>query len=206
MIVPGADADDATRAQFYEAIGRPKEATGYEFDVPEGFSPDLSNTFRDFAFKTGMPKEMAEATVKFNNEQVLAQQQAHLVQGQAEVDAIAAETPEYKAKIGAAKELFKKFGGTPEIADALDVKLGSGNLIKFFLGMAASVGEHGRIDGEDTKPGGRSVDPGAELDALQKDAGWRERFKNGDVEAVAQRDRLLTAARSAANATRQKPA
>jgi hypothetical protein len=205
VIVPAADADDATRAQFYEAIGRPKDAGGYEFEVPEGASPDLANGFREFAFATGMPKDMAEKAVKWNNEQIAAQQEAYLTSSQEAVAKVRAETPDYDTKITAAKQLFKSMGGDAAIADELDVKLGSENLVKFFIGLAEKTGEHGRVDGD--RPGQVAItgDPEAQLDALQKDAGWRERFNAGDVEAVAQRERLMTAARNAANAKRQKP-
>ena len=202
IIVPGADADDATRAAFHEAIGRPKEAAGYQFEVPDGMTPDLSESFRDFAFKTGMPKDMAEAAVKWNNEQIAASQEKFLSESRAAVDQLAKDTPDYPAKIAAAKSLFKSLGGDPALADELDVKLGSANLVKFFIGLAEKTGEHGRIDGEMSGAGRIGANPEAQLDALQKDKSWRERFNAGDVEAVQQRERLLGAARAAANERR----
>ena len=55
-------ATDAEREAFYTAIGRPKDPSGYEFQVPEEFKNEtkLVDWFKAESFKNGLPKAAAE--------------------------------------------------------------------------------------------------------------------------------------------------
>src|SRR6185312_841401 len=48
LTLPATDADDATKAAFYEKLGRPKEAAGYDFslgDKDNGWGDTLKQSF-----------------------------------------------------------------------------------------------------------------------------------------------------------------
>ena len=62
----GEDASDEDKAAFFNALGRPEEATGYDLkkpDLPEGLIYDeaMEGRFRDAAHKFGLSQAQAEA-------------------------------------------------------------------------------------------------------------------------------------------------
>lgn len=200
VILPGEGADEAAWNNFYNAIGRPETADKYEIPVPDGADTRIADAFRPVAHKLGLTAAQAKGIVEFNNSQVADQLAEFTRSSEAELAEFKKSTPEYDAKLARAKSLAKDLGVTPEVADALDVKLGTTNLMKFFFNLADRAGEHGRIDGEDPNLGG-STDPSKDLDAKMKDADWRAKVKIPGTPERAEYDRLLAAAR--AQATRK---
>jgi hypothetical protein len=70
--VPGVaklpDLDDADeRNNFYNKLGRPEQADGYKYDIPEGLDtdPDQLGSFSQIAHEIGLTKEQANKLVGF---------------------------------------------------------------------------------------------------------------------------------------------
>lgn len=205
VIVPAADADEAAWNSFYEAAGRPADPKDYDIPVPEGEDAALAEAFRPVAHKLGLLPHQAKALVEWNNEQQKAAYDGFLQKGAAELDALKAELGQgFDGKIAAARAMFLKHTGDTALAQELETKLGTGNLIKLFIGLAEATGEHGRVDGEDPKIAAGGGDAEKQLQAKMKDEGWRKKVNAGDSEAVAEYGRLRNAAVAAAQAKRPR--
>lgn len=65
--VPGENATDEERSEFLDKLGRPKEATGYEFTPPKELPPELpydaerATSFKGLAHNIGLTKTQAAA-------------------------------------------------------------------------------------------------------------------------------------------------
>jgi hypothetical protein len=212
LAVPGEGATDEQWGQVFDALGRPKEAAGYGNLGLEAL-PDTATAdekaareaqlapYRDAFHKIGLTPRQAEAAFRADSERLKAAETAFYAQGQAEVDAIKAEFgDQYGPKVAAAKAAFQKLGVSAELAQELDVKLGSGALVRFGMKLAEAIGEHGKIDAEhkDSFGDGPDANVEAKLRGLFRDKSWREKFKSGDATVVAQHSRLTEAARRAA--------
>jgi hypothetical protein len=62
-------AENATPEQkeaFYKALGRPENADGYEFKLPDGLeiNQELTDWWKTYAFEKGLPKEIGESVYK----------------------------------------------------------------------------------------------------------------------------------------------
>jgi len=81
IAIPGSNATDDEKNDFYKALGRPEDAEKYEFkrpeDLPENIQFDESamKGFREEAFKMGLSQEQYNAAIGFQAKFVAQQQQ-----------------------------------------------------------------------------------------------------------------------------------
>jgi len=194
VLLPGADAGDDAWGSFYDAIGRPKDAAEYEIPLPDGDSGEFADAFRPVAHKIGLQPQQVKGLADWWNghqaELIATENQRSI----ADIDALRTELgDQYAPRLEAARALAKAAGITPEVADALDVRLGSANLVRLMMELGQRAGEHGRTDGDVTPIGGAG-DPDAALTARMKDKDWRTKLASGDVGVKAEYDRLVKAA------------
>jgi hypothetical protein len=210
VVVPGADADEAAMGAFFDAIGRPASADDYNIptvELPVDASPEdraalaeAVKPFKEFAHKIGLRPEQATALGQFD----LDRQAAYFAKGSEEIAALKAELgKDYEPKLAAAKKIATQlFGDDAEaiqLADDMDRKVGSARYVKAMMRLAEIAGEHGIVETDTVEGFGEVQDADAKLDQLQADPTWREKFKAGDPQVVAQRARLLELAKSQAS-------
>ncbi|ARS27618.1 hypothetical protein [Sphingomonas sp. KC8] len=194
LVLPKDETDTAGWAAVWDRLGRPAEATAYEIAVPDGMPTEYADGFRGVAHEIGLTASQAKRLAIWNNEQTSAQMAALNQASQAEVQALQNEMgTEWQPKLEAAKKFAKAMGVDQDLADQLDAKLGSANLVKFFMTAAERMGEHGRLDTDGPAGGAISSDPVAERASLQADAGFREKLMAGDAGAKQRWDRLNAA-------------
>lgn len=81
LVIPGENATEEERGEFYKALGRPEAAEKYEFKpaegLPEGIAFDdaAMKGFREEAFKLGLSQEQYNAAINFQAKFVAEQQQ-----------------------------------------------------------------------------------------------------------------------------------
>jgi hypothetical protein len=194
--VPNKFATEKDWDAVYEKLGRPADATGYKYDLPEDQTIDEASlkNFSDQAHKLGLLPGQANGMVKFYNEMTAASMQ------EAESTAVAARensTKELKKewgqafdqKISQAANLAKSVGATElfnaNMADG--TKLGDNPaMIKAFAQLAAQMGEDNI-----TQSSGPSYQTPAQLDkeigelTMPGSAYWEKNHPNHKV-AVAE--------------------
>lgn len=195
ILLPAADADATMWGPVWNQLGRPDDPAGYKFDIPEGQSPELAEAFRPVAHEIGLTAKQLERVVAFNNEQAAAAMTKLQADQDAEVAAYRTELgAQADAKFQAARDAAKALGVEPEIANALESKLGSKALLSLFVNLAEKMGEHGRVDGEGKIEFDGIGDPDATLKEKQADPTWREKVKIAGSAERNEYDRLVAAA------------
>ena len=149
--VPNKHATEEDWKEVYKKLGRPEDASGYKYDLPEDQTIDETalKNFSDQAHKLGLLPGQANGMVKFYNEMTAASLQ--------EQDSIAVAAREnsvkelkqewgqaYDQKISQANNLAKTAG----IGELFDTNLADGTklgdnpvMIKAFAELAAKMGE-----------------------------------------------------------------
>jgi hypothetical protein len=149
--VPNKHATEEDWKEVYKKLGRPEDASGYKYDLPEDQTIDQTalKNFSDQAHKLGLLPSQANGMVKFYNEM-----QAVSLQEQDSVAIAARENSAkelkqewgqaYDQKISQANNLAKTVG----IGELFDTNLADGTklgdnpvMIKAFAELAAKMGE-----------------------------------------------------------------
>jgi hypothetical protein len=91
IAVPGKDATPEEQAAFFEALGRPKQAEDYKFEVPEALKDAVDHdgvtAFRKFAYEHGLSQEAFSALVQYDLDRATKAGQADTARLNAEYDA-----------------------------------------------------------------------------------------------------------------------
>lgn len=205
--VPGPDADDATKNDFYSKLGRPENADGYELPVDEkmfsdGFkrNEEMEKWFKDEAHKAGLSTTQAKALYgSFINYSKGVFDQTSTEIKQARDNAISSLKTEwgaaYESQINRAKGVVNEFMDD-DMKNFL-ASSGLGDHPTFIKTMAAL----GKALGEDTigeKSKSENVmTPGeanAAIAAKRRDTAFMQQYQNGTAPghaaAVAEMDRL----------------
>ena len=206
VVLPGADATDEEKAEFFGKLGRPDTAEGYEMpgeNMPEGVTLDqeLTATFFAEAHRIGLNKSQAAALIRWQAE-VAAESATEQTQKyeQTKEDAGAALRKEYgpafEQNIDLAQRAAMQFGGS-ELVQLLNAT-GLGNepaIIKAFAKIGRSVSEDEIVGG-----GGRQgflMSPGeakAAIGEKKRDGQFMEAYMSranvGHAEAVEEMTRL----------------
>lgn len=191
LAVPQADAPAEEWGKVFDALGRPAEAKDYEIPLPEGMQASgIADAFRPVAHQLGLLPAQAKGVVEFYNKLNTDLDAA----GQAQIDALKGEIPDYDGKIALAKSAVAKLGLSDEFLTAAENRFGTAELIKGFIKLGELVGEHGRVDGEGGAITANLANAEAQLTELQKDKNWRDKLKAKDAVTVAQYERLKQAA------------
>lgn len=182
--VPLPGDTEESRKAFADAL-RPESVEAYDFgELPEHLDKDLVEGFRQHAFETGKAPYQAKADLDFYAGAMAKSIEAANEASQKDVDSFKAEYGSgYDAKLAEVQQMIEGFTGTPlELGDgelnALDMKLGSGKLMKFMFALHDRVGDLAPAGEGDLPAGMQRVAPEnaeATLDAKMKDAEWRKK-------------------------------
>jgi hypothetical protein len=86
IVPPSDDATPTEKDMFYEALGRPKEASGYKIEVPQGMEVNKENLadMQARAYKAGLTQAQFKELVSYNNEIVAKNAEAAKTQQEAQ--------------------------------------------------------------------------------------------------------------------------
>lgn len=181
--VPMPGDSEESRKAFADAL-RPESVDAYDFgEVPEVIDAKLVDGFRQFAFDTGLPPHMAKAALDFYSTSIGAQITEANAQSAKEVEAFERDYGSgYQEKLSAVVQMLESFQGGPlqlgnEDMNRLDIKLGSGNLMKFMFALHDRVGDPAYAGEQGATPGMAAIAPeNAENIWKQKmaDPEWRK--------------------------------
>lgn len=210
ILIPTKDSTDAERATFWEKIGRPVEAKGYELPA-EGIPADVTLNdeqiagFQKFAHEIGLSKEQYAACVRFD-----AQRQGTAMEGintsaeefkeQAEVELKKEYGDAYPERLEMANDALMHFGGQ----EAIDVLVDTGManhpaLVKMMVKVGMAVGQDEIMGGGHRVTYDKTPDEAlAEMGRLKTDKEFMDAYVSkqhpGHEEAVTRMLKLQEAA------------
>lgn len=153
VVLPGPDADEAEMAAFYEKMGRPESADGYELPVPEGDDGAMAEWARGVFHGAGLtPKQAQQISEAWNDHVANISQSSAQQSEQSAADAMA----ELKREWGAAYD--QKTASIEHAARALELSdddlnglrssMGPANAMRFVDKLASKLGEDVVLEGE----------------------------------------------------------
>ena len=225
--VPGEDASNEARSDFYESLskvpgvaklpesgnqkeidefynklGRPEEATGYELDGLEtAAGPELTTEFKTLAHSLGLNQTQAKALVDFEMSRAPTQEQMELQAQEAKDLAATALKKEWGAdfdnRLSGANHVWKQYEG--QYPDAMaELKASAGNnpaLAVMMAELGKSFNESGTLIAEHKIQYGTSpLEATNKINEKKADRGFMEAYTRasdpGHAAAVAEMSRL----------------
>lgn len=184
MRIPTDPADSDGWGKVYTALGRPKDATGYDFKEAGDADPTFINFVREFAYRNNMPKSAGEALAK-EVTKFAAAQEAEL-QKQAELEVAKEQRElrsqygfEYDAKMLTAQNAVAKLGIDPTAVKTLEGKIGYKAVIDMFVKIGSAIGEDTFIKSEQTGAIMSPAGAAERLAQLKSDPEWVKRYQEG---------------------------
>lgn len=195
LTLPAADADEATKAAFYERLGRPKEASGYDFKLGEDANYD--GAVKQVLHKAGLSTEQAKAVIAGYDGIVQgitkAQQEAQIARVQTEHQQLMAEWGQAaQQNLAMAQHGRDLLGLSNEDVDAIGAALGHKRTMQLLHGITARSGEADFVVGK-TAGGKGAMTPGqaqAQINAWRKDKDWSAKYLAGDATVRAEFKRV----------------
>ncbi len=214
IVLPGADADDAERARFYDALGRPESPDGYDVDelaLPDGmpWDEEFQAQMLDRMHASGLTDSQARSLLEGYAElRGTAWQDANAAQTRAlettETDLRREWGGEFDARIDIANRAFAAAFGE-RVDDVRQLRLSDGqylgdhpDMVRAFARLGGAMGEDTFIGGKDAQIGRSASEARAELSTLEADPAFRaallDRAHPEHRQAVARRSDIARAA------------
>lgn len=195
--IPGNPDDQKAWGDVYNKLGRPAEASAYEFGdvvLPQS-GVDLSPDFRAWAHNAGLTQRQAKGIFdsfqgRMTQLQTESQEQVAL---QTENDLASLRTlwgNAFDAKIQAGSRFAQRFGLDTEKLTQLEGVLGTRGLLEFTAMIGEAIGEHAGpprdlvSEGQEGQFGITPAHAKAKISELKGDKDFQERlFQTGDKDA-----------------------
>lgn len=154
LAMPAADATPEQMRSFYEKLGAPKEATGYEIKIPDGVTADPGMLeFGKTAFhKAGLTPQQAQTVSDEWNAYAAKQQQTLMEQFTQQNDAeLAALTSKWGDELNANKadgqRAMQALGLSAEAIAKIEANVGSAAVVELLATLGKKTREGGLISG-----------------------------------------------------------
>jgi hypothetical protein len=180
------DANDKAAIEaIYEKLGKPKDATGYQIELPEGADPTFADAAKNWFHKANLTTEQAKAVTDSYRAMELDAEQKMEVQHAQQVEALQQEWGgQFDQKVETAKAAVKAAGLTEQHTKAIELALGPASAAKLFEFFGRNYVEGGP-PGNDQRmnPTFNDVTPGAakqKMDQLRADPNFMARYNSPD--------------------------
>lgn len=168
------NATDEDRATYYDALGRPKQASEYEFDGEDKNAPEWTNHWKGEFHKLGLTKPQAKQLSTSFNAQIQSMVKAHN-------DALAADGARIESEIKS--QWGDKYDTNVELAKRMWSKHGEGDFDKAFANAPPAIRsanikmlvKFASLTGEDTSPQSGHSATSKTLDSKE---GWMNMYQN----------------------------
>lgn len=197
VVPPKADGTPEEWAAFYNKMGRPEKADGYNIQAPEGGNDEFAKSASTWFHEAGLtPKQAEVITAKWNehiNGTMTQQQEAFAQTAEVDVQELKkAWGNEFEAKSELARRALRESGLSKEEGQAIERALGVKKAAEVFAFLGDQFREAPMKGGE----GQRSTFGITSQDAMQAiqdrraDPAWTARYLSGNADAKAEFDRL----------------
>lgn len=221
--IPGDGATPEQWNAFYDRMGRPKDASGYDSVLkwPQDTTPELQNFARSFFHSMGIPPSQAPRALElWNNFAKQSNEQFAAKLTEMGNQAVAALKTEYGDQfdgfVKEGKAGVAKLGLKPEELKRIEAVAGTGPMLKLFAALGKAMGG-GAASGDPLAGGGGQGGAGggnpaqmtpqqanAEIKRLEGDADFQKKYwsatEPGHAEAVERMNALYMAASKVAAA------
>lgn len=159
---PGKSWTDDQYSEFYNSVGRPENADGYQIDLGEGVDKEGVSAFRQAMWEAGLQPRQAERLVKFigesnNQDKAGAESRAEAALYESEQSLRAEFGQAYDQRMGMAQGAARTLLGEEGMSMFESVELSDGRrlgdhpeVIKMFSRLAEQIGEDNLV-GEPTE-------------------------------------------------------
>lgn len=193
--------DDAEGwARVYDALGRPKAAGDYKLALPEGADPKFAQAAAEKFHELGLNGRQAAALADWWNTQASSMTEA---QQQAQSQATEQQLTQLKQEWGQAWEenvemgrrAARQFGLDESKLTALENAFGTAEMLKFMSKIGRGLGEHTFESGRGGNTFGMTPEAARQrISALQQDGDFVSKYLNGNADARAEMQKLMSAA------------
>jgi len=171
VVLPGPDADEATRNEFYTKLGRPDAADKYELPVPEGDDGAMAEWGSGVFFEAGLTAAQAQIVSERWNEKMAGLQQQASDASQATAQEAEQQLRRdwgaaYDRKMNGIDEAANRLGMNQDQLQGLRSSMGPVAALQFVDGLAGKLGEADMDTGGDNQNG--TLTPAAAQEALAK--------------------------------------
>lgn len=201
VVIPGDSADEATRNAFYDKLGRPKDAAGYEFKLGEQdavYEKGLKDLFHKNGLSGSQAKNVIEgygALAKAENDKALEAKAAALQGDHQKLMAEWGQAAQQNLQL--VRRGAELLGFKNEDIDALGSALGHSRAMKLLHSVAARSGEADFVAGDSSRPAGTGLLTPAQADArlqeLRRNPEWASKALNIGTPERAEMQRLIAA-------------
>lgn len=157
------DASDEQRSQYFDALGRPKQPSEYEFDGEDKNAPEWTDYWKSESYKMGLTKSQAKSLSASFNAQMQGMVEAHNAKIAGEITAAEGALKsewgdKFDTNVELAKRVYQKQLGN-EFDKDFDAGTGTTRLatIRLLVKMAALTGEDRSPQGGQSQGGAKQV-------------------------------------------------
>lgn len=194
--MPKGETDAEGWGRVYDALGRPKDATGYKLALPEGADPAFAQAAAGKFHELGLNAKQASALAEWWNGQAATVTQA---QAQAQSQATERDISGLRQEWGQAfdenvemgRRAAAQFGLDQVKLTAMENAIGTGELLKLMAQVGRGLGED-KFVGSDSRTSFGLTPAAAKqrIDQLTQDPDFRAKYLSGNADARAEMDRL----------------
>lgn len=182
---------------FYNRLGRPENAAGYELPIPDGDDGVFAKQAAEWMHEAGLTPAQAKMLAGKNNEFLAAQIKAHQDQQAIESDRQMSELKTewgqaYEQNTEIARRAAKQFGLTDEMLSGIEDAIGTKQLMVLFNNIGQGLGEH-KAQGIGSGDSSFKLSPAAaqeRIKQLQADPEWGKKYLAGGANEKAEMMRL----------------
>jgi hypothetical protein len=197
--MPKGETDNEGWGRVYDALGRPKDPTGYKIASPEGADPAFSQAAASKFHELGLSAKQANELANWYNSQgtamTEAQAAAQAAKMQQEHTSLKQEWGQaYEENVEMGRRAARQFGLDEAKLDGMERALGTGELFKLMAQVGRGLGEGKFVSGDNKMQFGLTPEAASQrIAALRADPDFSRKYLSGNVDARAEMDRLHAA-------------
>lgn len=196
LVAPKDENDTAAYDAIYEKLGRPKTHVDYKLDVPEGgnaaYVEHMAKAFHAAGMTTKQAKAAAEANNAFVTEHLATMDAKFATTAASEMNNLRQTLgKDYDRYAAAGQSAAHQLGVDKPTLQKIERAMGTKAMFEFFANVGVAMGEDTFEEGSDGANAFRSIEAAkARKQQLKNDPAWAERFRNNDVAALAEMEKL----------------
>lgn len=198
--MPKGAEDKEGWARVYDSLGRPKSAEEYKLPVPEGadgeFAKVASGKFHELGLSAQQAQGLAEWYNQLGGAKVAEMQQQSAAKSEADLSALRTEWGgAYDENVQFGRMAAREYGLDAAKLTALENSLGTAEMLKLMAKIGRAQGEGEFVSGNSSNRFGMTPEAAKQrISALQQDNGWSAKYLQGDADAKAELQKLMSLA------------